>query len=242
MKSHCRPAVVGQICNPGTQETGVKQLPSDPDQPGLHNEIQSLKNPLPVYTQFCFFLHSPIGRHLGRVHCLATMSSIAVEIPIQGLVCIPGFHPLGHTPRSDSAGSCGKPVYLWRSCQTVFRKHRTLLDFHQQCRRVLILHFPTQRPGPPLQLPLNAPTQVSCREPRPSNSKERFGCVENSLEPNPMPDGGGWGLRVTGDARRIGMKCLLCACIVIQRDLFKATSEHPGAHSKPQYQAWPLHV
>lgn len=57
-----------------------------------------------------------------------------------------------------------------------------------------------------------------------------------------MPDGGGWGLRVTGDARRIGMKCLLCACIVIQRDLFKAASEHPGAHSKPQYQTWPLHV
>lgn len=57
-----------------------------------------------------------------------------------------------------------------------------------------------------------------------------------------MPDGGGWGLRVTGDARRIGMKCLLCACIVIQRDLFKAATEHPGAHSKPQYQTWPLHV
>lgn len=151
IKLYCKPAVVAQTCNPSTQEAGARQLPSVPDQPGLYNEIQfqKKKNSLPVYTKFCFFSHLPIGIHLGHFHCLAIMCIIVVEIPIQGLVCIPGFHPLGQIPRSGFAGSCGKPVYLWRCCQTVFHKHYTILYFHQQRRRAPGLHFPTQRLDPP---------------------------------------------------------------------------------------------
>ena len=109
----------------------------------FHHHPSRLSNVLLYIMYHTFFIHSSINRHLGYVHVLAIVNSVAMNIGVH--VSFQTMLFCNYVPRSGTTQSYGSCIFSFlRNLCTVLDSGCISFHCHQNFRRVLVFPHPLQ--------------------------------------------------------------------------------------------------